>query len=104
MDLKNQYQTYADATRARKEFGFLRMWSIYPAQIQPIVDAMKPNLDEVEQSVNILLAAQDANWGPIQYDGELHDRATYRYFWELVQKAKVTNVKLPASALERWFA
>ena len=30
------------------DFGFLRMWSIYPAQIQPIVDAMKPNFDEVE--------------------------------------------------------
>jgi citrate lyase subunit beta/citryl-CoA lyase len=54
--------------------------------------------------VNILLAAQDANWGPIQYDGELHDRATYRYFWELVQKAKVTGIPLPAAAAERWFS
>lgn len=104
LDLKNVYQTYADASRARNEFGFLRMWSIYPAQIQPIVDAMKPAYDEVETSVNILIAAQDANWGPIQYEGELHDRATYRYFWELVQKAKVTNVKLPDEALSRWFA
>jgi citrate lyase subunit beta/citryl-CoA lyase len=80
------------------------MWSIYPAQIQPIVDAMKPRHDEAEQAVNILLAAQDANWGPIQYDGELHDRATYRYFWELVQKAKVTGIPLPAAAAERWFS
>jgi citrate lyase subunit beta/citryl-CoA lyase len=104
LDLKNVYQTQADAARARSEFGFLRMWSIYPAQIQPIVDAMKPKHDEVEQSVNILLAAQDANWGPIQYEGELHDRATYRYFWELVQKAKVTGFKLPEAALTRWFA
>ena len=104
LDLKNQYQTYADAARARAEFGFLRMWSIYPAQIQPIVDAMKPTYDEVETAVNILLAAQDANWGPIQYAGELHDRATYRYYWELVQKAKVTNVSLPGEAVSRWFA
>jgi citrate lyase subunit beta/citryl-CoA lyase len=104
LDLKNVYQTQADASRARNEFGFLRMWSIYPAQIQPIVDAMKPRTDEVEQAVNILLAAQDANWGPIQYDGELHDRATYRYFWELVQKAKVTGLPLAAAASERWFA
>jgi citrate lyase subunit beta/citryl-CoA lyase len=104
LDLKNVYQTQADASRARNEFGFLRMWSIYPAQIQPIVDAMKPKHDEVEQAVEILSAAQDANWGPIQHDGELHDRATYRYFWELVQKAKVTNVKLPEAALQRWFA
>jgi citrate lyase subunit beta/citryl-CoA lyase len=104
LDLKNQYATYADAKRAREEFGFLRMWSIYPAQIQPIVDAMKPSYSEVEEAVAILAAAQDANWGPIQYAGELHDRATYRYFWELVQKANVTGVKLPAEAEERWFA
>jgi citrate lyase subunit beta/citryl-CoA lyase len=103
LDLKNQYQTYADASRARNEFGFLRMWSIYPAQIQPIVDAMKPDWGEVEAAVNILLAAQDASWGPIQYDGELHDRATYRYFWELVQKARVTGIKLPEEAATRWF-
>lgn len=104
LDLKNQYQTHADAKRARSEFGFLRMWSIYPAQIQPIVDAMKPKYEEVATGVAILSAAQDANWGPIQYEGELHDRATYRYFWELVQKARVTGVELPAEAQERFFA
>jgi citrate lyase subunit beta/citryl-CoA lyase len=104
LDLKNQYQTFADASRARNEFGFLRMWSIYPAQIQPIVDAMKPNWDEVKTAANILIAAQDASWGPIQYEGELHDRATYRYFWELVQKAHVTGVSLADEAVTRWFA
>lgn len=104
LDLKSQYQTFADASRARNEFGFLRMWSIYPAQIQPIVDAMKPNWDEVNTAANILIAAQDASWGPIQYEGELHDRATYRYFWELVQKAHVTGVTLSDEAVNRWFA
>ena len=104
LDLKNQYQTYADAKRARSDFGFLRMWSIYPAQIQPIVDAMKPSYAEVQQGVEILLAAQDANWGPIQHAGDLHDRATYRYFWELVQKAKITGVELPSEVRERFFA
>jgi citrate lyase subunit beta/citryl-CoA lyase len=103
LDLKSQYQTFSDASRARNEFGFLRMWSIYPAQIQPIVDAMKPNWDEVTTAVNVLAAAQDASWGPIQYEGELHDRATYRYFWELVQKAKVTGVDMPEEATARWF-
>jgi citrate lyase subunit beta/citryl-CoA lyase len=104
LDLKSAYQTYQDAKRAREEFGFLRMWSIYPTQIQAIVDAMKPDMSEVETGVNILLAAQDANWGPIQYAGELHDRATYRYFWEIVQKARLTGGKLPADAESRWFA
>jgi len=48
LDLKNVETTHADASRARNEFGFLRMWSIYPTQIEAIVDAMKPNFDEVQ--------------------------------------------------------
>jgi citrate lyase subunit beta/citryl-CoA lyase len=103
LDLKNVYQTYQDAWRARHEFGFLRMWSIYPAQIQPIVDAMKPDYSEVRDAAAILLAAQAAEWGPIQYAGELHDRATYRYFWEILQKAKVTGVELPGDAARAFF-
>lgn len=103
LDLKNTYATYQDAYRARNEFGFLRMWSIYPAQIQPIVDAMKPDYSEVQDAAAILLAAQAADWGPIQYAGELHDRATYRYFWEILQKAKLSNLPLPTAADNAFF-
>ncbi|MDO9205673.1 MAG: aldolase/citrate lyase family protein [Methylotenera sp.] len=104
LDLKNVDTTHSDASRARNEFGFLRMWSIYPTQIEAIVDAMKPNFDEVQDGANILLAAQKADWGPIQYDGELHDRATYRYFWEILQKAKLTKVAIPAEAAQAFFS
>ena len=103
LDLKNVETTFSDASRARNEFGFLRMWSIYPTQIQAIVDAMKPNFDEVNDAANILLAAQAADWGPIQYAGELHDRATYRYFWEILQKAKVTGVAISEQANSSFF-
>lgn len=103
LDLKNTYQTHQDAWRARHEYGFLRMWSIYPAQIQPIVDAMKPDYSEVQDGAAILLAAQKAGWGPIQYAGELHDRATYRYYWEVLQKAKVTGVAIPDDAAKAFF-
>jgi len=103
LDLKNPAATYDDARRARMEFGFLRQWSIYPTQIQAIVDAMRPDHTEVETAAAILLAAQAADWGPIQHAGELHDRATYRYYWELLQKARVTGIKLPAPA-EAFFA
>ncbi len=102
LDLKNVYQTHSDARRANREFGFLRMWSIYPAQIQPIVDAMAPDFNEVQAGVEILLAAQKASWGPIQHAGELHDRATYRYYWELVQRAHVSGQSLPSDA-QAWF-
>jgi citrate lyase subunit beta/citryl-CoA lyase len=82
----------------------MRMWSIYPTQIQAIVDAMKPNYDEVTDAANILLAAQQADWGPIQYAGELHDRATYRYFWEVLQKAKLTMTTIPDEAVQAFFS
>ena len=104
LDLKNQEQTRADARRAREEFGFLRMWSIYPAQIDPIVAAMAPDYSEVRKAGRILLAAHDAAWGPIQHEGELHDRATYRYFWELVQRAKVSGQTLEPDVEARFFA
>ncbi len=104
LDLKNVETTQSDASRARNEFGFMRMWSIYPTQIQAIVDAMKPNYDEVADAANILIAAQDLNWGPIQYEGELHDRATYRYFWEILQKAKLTGVAISDEAHKRFFS
>ena len=103
LDLRNSYNVFRDAWRARNDFGFLRMWSIHPSQIQPIVDAMKPDLAEVADASEILLAAQRADWGPIQYDGELHDRATYRYFWELLQKARMTGVELPEEAATAFF-
>jgi len=103
LDLKNVETTFSDAGRARNEFGFMRMWSIYPTQIQAIVDAMKPNFDEVSDAANILIAAQAASWGPIQYAGELHDRATYRYFWEILQKAKVTGVTISEEANTAFF-
>ena len=103
LDLKNPHTVYNDACRARNEFGFLRMWSIHPSQITAIVDAMRPDHSEVEDAGNILLAAQIVDWGPIQYKGELHDRATYRYFWELLQKARVTGVKMSDAANAAFF-
>ncbi len=103
LDLRNPDNVFRDASRARTDFGFLRMWSIHPSQIQPIVDAMKPQLREVVDASAILVAAQRSNWGPIQYQGELHDRATYRYFWEVLQKARVTGVALPEEAAAAFF-
>ncbi len=104
LNLKDANVIRADAARARNDFGFQRMWSIYPAQIKPIVDAMKPDFEEVVDAAAILIAAQDVNWGPIQHKGELHDRATYRYFWSVLEKAKTTGMSLPAEAQSRFFA
>ena len=92
-----------DARRARMEFGYLRMWSIHPAQIEPIVDAMRPDFAEVDTAATLLCAAQEVDWGPIQLEGKLHDRASYRYYWELLQRARSTGMTIPADAQYRFF-
>ncbi len=103
LDLADPQAAFRDARRARLEFGFLRMWSIHPQQIQPIVDAMKPDLSEIAAASAILLAARDAGWGPIRHEGELHDRASFRYYWALLRKARVTGVPLPEAAQRAFF-
>ncbi len=102
-ELGNSEVVLADARRARQEFGYLRMWSIHPSQIQPIVEAMRPGFDEINDAVAILISAQNVHWAPIQWNGRLHDRASYRYYWDLLQRARVTGMALPADALSRFF-
>ena len=92
-----------DALRARNEFGFMRMWSIHPNQIQPIVEAMRPSFDDIQHAAEILVAAQDASWGPIKHEGKLHDRASYRFYWELLQRAHSTGMTLPTDIQNRFF-
>ena len=103
-ELKDVELIRHDAQRARREFGYLRMWSIHPNQIVPIVEAMRPDFSEVAEAGEIVAAAQDADWGPIQHGGKLHDRASYRYYWELLQRAQATGMTLPDEALRRFFA
>lgn len=103
LNLKDAAVIRGDALRASRQFGFQRMWSIHPAQIEPIVAALRPDLNEVEDASAILVAAQDNQWGPIQFKGELHDRATYRYFWALLKRAHATLCPLPTMAVQRFF-
>ncbi len=93
----------AAATRASREFGYTRMWSIHPNQIEPIVEAFAPSAAEVEQAIDIIAAAQDAGWAPISHRQTLHDRASYRYFWQVLERAHRTGQPLPAQARQRFF-
>jgi citrate lyase subunit beta/citryl-CoA lyase len=102
-EIRDAAVVHNDARRARREFGFLRMWSIHPSQIQPIIEAMRPDFAEVEQAAAILIAAQNADWGPIQVDTKLHDRASFRYYWELLQRAWSTGMPLAEEARQRFF-
>ncbi len=84
------------AQRAAHEFGYTRMWSIHPAQIRPILEAMAPDAAAIEVASEIVLAARAAQWAPISHQGQLHDRASYRFFWQVLERAHTTGRSLPA--------
>ncbi|MCU7375637.1 aldolase/citrate lyase family protein [Paucibacter sp. O1-1] len=91
------------ARRAAREFGYTRMWSIHPSQIQPIIDAFAPSVAEIDEAIDIIHAAQAAHWAPIQYRDHLHDRASYRYFWQLLERAHRTGQTLPIEVEQAYF-
>ena len=93
----------AAASRAANEFGYTRMWSIHPDQIRTIVEVFAPGADEIHKATQLLRAAQDAQWAPISFDGKLEDRASYRYYWQVLEKAHQTGRQLPDEARD-WFA
>jgi len=97
LDLKNPHNVYRDAARARNDFGFLRMWSIHPSQIDPIVRAFSPDAAEVEEAAAVLIAAQAVDWAPLRVAGKLHDRASYRYCWSVLQRAHAFGTPTPRS-------
>jgi citrate lyase subunit beta / citryl-CoA lyase len=104
VDLTRPEQAYDDAKRGWEGFGFARKWSIHPSQIEPILQAYRPSQQEVTRACELLLAAQDANWAPIRFEDELHDRASYRYYWHLLARAHRAGVTIPPSATQRFFA
>jgi citrate lyase subunit beta/citryl-CoA lyase len=88
---------------AAQAFGYTRMWSIHPDQIRPILEAFAPDDEEVSLAAHIVAAAQLQNWAPISMDGTLHDRASFRYYWHVLERAHQTARTMPSSAL-RYFA
>ncbi|MGI4856536.1 MAG: HpcH/HpaI aldolase/citrate lyase family protein [Janthinobacterium lividum] len=98
--LRDPAAVAGDARRAREQFGFTRMWSIHPDQIEPIVAAFAPHDDDIVLAADILDAAMRAGWGPIRHRDRLHDRASYRYYWSILRRARQGGRPLPAHALE----
>jgi citrate lyase subunit beta/citryl-CoA lyase len=89
-----------DATRAGAEFGYTRMWSIHPDQIKPILKSLMPRSSEINEAASILSDAKKVKWGPIQHNGKLHDRASYRYYWMVLQRAKLGGLHIPEAAAD----
>ncbi len=90
------------ARRAAQQLGYTRMWSIHPAQVRPILEALAPDERQIEAAAAILLAAAQADWAPISHQGVLQDRASYRHFWQVLERAHATGRTLPAEVTP-WF-
>ncbi len=99
------------AERASRQFGYTRMWSIHPDQVRVIVDAFAPTAAEVDLAIDVIAAAEAAGWGPIRHRHagreQLHDRASYRYFWQVIERAHRTSTgghaQLPAEIRVKYF-
>jgi citrate lyase subunit beta / citryl-CoA lyase len=87
------------AQRAARELGYTRMWSIHPGQIRTIIEALAPAPDDVELASDIIQAAAQAEWAPLSHKGQLHDRASYRYYWQVLARAWQTGRSLPPGVL-----
>ena len=102
-EFKNTGALRLAAQKAANELGYTRMWSIHPDQIRPILEAMSPSEAQIDQASSIILAAQAAQWAPISHGGQLHDRASYRFFWHLIERAHQTGRRLPQE-MQSFFA
>ena len=106
-ELRNTRALSEAAEKASRLLGYTRMWSIHPAQIRPIVEAFAPTAAEVDEAIAIISAAQAADWAPIRHRDALHDRASYRYYWQVLQRAERTSFQggpqLPAELRRAWF-
>ncbi|NML46822.1 CoA ester lyase [Ramlibacter sp. G-1-2-2] len=102
-EFKDQAAFRAAASRAANEFGYTRMWSIHPDQIRAIVEVFAPTANEIHKASQLLAAAEAAGWAPISFDGKLEDRASYRYYWQVLERAHATGRQLPDDA-RGWFA
>jgi citrate lyase subunit beta/citryl-CoA lyase len=98
-EFKDGKAVLAAARRAARELGFTRMWSIHPDQIRPILQAFSPADNEIDAAVGILSAAARAGWAPISFAGKLEDRASYRYYWQVLERAHRTGKKLANEVL-----
>jgi citrate lyase subunit beta/citryl-CoA lyase len=102
-EIRNAKALQTAAERAAHEFGYTRMWSVHPDQVPVIVDAFAPTAAEVDLAIEVLAAARAAQWAPIRHRDMLHDRASYRYFWHVLERAQRTGQPLPVAVREAYF-
>ena len=103
-ELQDRRALEAAVSMARELLGYTRMWSIHPDQVRTIVEGFAPTVAEVDEAAEILTQAQAAHWAPIRHRDTLHDRASYRYFWHVLERAHRTDPRgLPAAVRQCFF-
>lgn len=106
-EFKDLQSLQVAAETAKDLLGYTRMWSIHPDQVRTIVEAFAPTVAEIDRAVEILMTARAAAWAPIRHLDTLHDRASYRYFWHVLERAHCTSVAggplLPAQVRQAFF-
>jgi citrate lyase subunit beta / citryl-CoA lyase len=102
-EFKDSAALLTAARKAANELGYTRMWSIHPDQIRPILAAFAPTEAAVHTAAEIVDRAAAADWAPVSFEGRLHDRASYRFYWQVLERAHQTGQILPRS-VNHWFA
>lgn len=100
-EFTDQAALQAAAHRAAAELGYTRVVDIHPAQIRPILAAFAPTQAEIDAAARSFGRCRRLE-APISVDGVLHDRASYRYYWQLLERAAATARPLPGE-LRHWF-
>ena len=85
------------AIQAANTLGYTRMWSIHPSQIRPILAAFAPDANDIDMATHIIAAGVQAEWAPISYQGTLQDRASYRFYWQVLERAHQTGRAMDSS-------
>jgi citrate lyase subunit beta/citryl-CoA lyase len=84
-------------TARGRQLGYTRMWSIHPAQVKIHRRGLRTHhRPKSTRRIEIIRrGAERAHWAPIRHrllgDDRLHDRASYRYFWQVLERAHRTS-------------
>lgn len=73
--------------------------SIYPIQIRASVKASTPSCAEVESAIDVVMKTYAHHRVPVSVGGQLHDRASCRSYWQVLEPAHQTGVVVPPEAV-----